>query len=400
MFNRTVKLGLVVLAAAGVGAAHASGVTVYNQDDQFIKLGGRVQVQYHQKSPEGKSSEDKIFLRRLRAYIEGSLYKDWKAKIQWEMGKAKDDNELAVKSAYMQYKGFSGGKLYIGNFKAGFSRENLNSSKKQQLVERTFVGDHNYGVAEYLLGVRFDGYAADKKITYILSAGGMNIDPDDSKLDFDTPINNGSDWNQGWVIAGRVDYHPFGYLPFSQGDFDREQKLTIGLGAFGWSNDGDNNTNTDAVGNHKATYIDTEGNTKTNRKVDVDSANGIELSAAYRNAGFSVDAQYNVINASTVDNNYTGGIFKAGETTLTQMALEGGYMVIPARLELVAGVQTMDADGYKKVWTRNSLGINWFFHKHDIKVQLTYRQGSNLYDKDGKDGKDQDELFLQTLYVF
>ncbi len=386
MTNCTVKWGLVLVSAGCFSAANASGVVVYNQDDQYIKLGGRVQIQYHQKSPEGKSSEDKIFLRRLRAYVEGSLHKDWKGKVQWEMGKASDDNELAVKSAYMQYKGFSGGKLYIGNFKAGFSRENMNSSKKQQLVERTFVGDSSYGVVDYLLGARFDGYAADKKLTYILSAGGMNVDPDDSKLDFDTPVNNASDWNQGWVVAGRVDYHPFGYLAMSQGDFSREQKLTVGLGFFSWSNDGDNNS-----------YTDTSGNNTGTDKADVDAANGVELSAAYRNAGFSVDAQYNVINASTVDNAYDGGIFKAGETTLTQMALEGGYMVIPSRLELVAGIQTMDADGYKKVWTRNSLGINWFFHKHDIKVQLTYRQGSNLY---GKDGKDQDELFLQTLYVF
>ncbi len=382
MMNQTVKAGVAGMSMACFGIANAAGITVYEQDERYVKLGGRIQVQYRLESPDGGDDKDSIFLRRFRPYIEGSLHKDWKGMIQWEMGKAKDDNELAVKSAYMQYKGFSSGKLTFGNVKMAFSRENLTSSKRQQLVERTFVGDHNYGVAEYMLGLRFDGYAADKKVTYTLSAGGMNIDPDDKKLDFDTPANTAKDWNEGWVFGGRIDYHPFGYLPFSQGDFEREQKLTIGLGAFSWSNDGDNNTYT---------------KTPKAGKADVDSANGVELSAAYRNAGFSADAQYNLINASTVDGTYSGGIFEDGETSITQMSLKGGYMVIPSRLELVAGVQSMDADGYSKTWTRNSVGVNWFLHKHDIKVQLTYRQGKNL---NGKDGDDQNELFLQTQYVF
>ncbi len=382
MTNRVMKWGLGVVSVAVASAVNAGGITVYKQDGQYVKFGGRIQVQYHQVSPDAGDDTDKIFLRRFRPYVEGSLYKDWKGKLQWEMGKAKDDNELAVKSAYMLYSGFSAGKLYIGNMKMGFSREQMTSSERQQLVERTFVGDHNYGVAEYLLGVRFDGYAADKKLTYTVSAGGMNLDPYDKKLDFDTPVNTAKDWNEGWVIGGRVDYHPFGYLPFSQGDFTGEQKLTIGLGAFSWSNDDDNNYYTK---NPKTDYV------------DVDNANGFEISAAYRYAGFSVDVQYNVIEASTVDDGYTGGIFKDGETTLTQTALEGGYMVIPATLELVVAVESMDADGYKEVWTRNSVGVNWFLHEHNIKTQLTYRQGENLY---GKDGENEDELFLQAQYVF
>ena len=382
MMNQTVKAGVAGMSMACFGIANAAGITVYEQDERYVKLGGRIQVQYRLESPDGGDDKDSIFLRRFRPYIEGSLHKDWKGKIQWEMGKAKDDNELAVKSAYMQYKGFSSGKITFGNVKMAFSRENLTSSKRQQLVERTFVGDHNYGVAEYMVGLRFDGYAAEKKVTYTLSAGGMNIDPDDKKLDFDTPVNTAKDWNEGWVFGGRIDYHPFGYLPFSQGDFEREQKLTVGLGAFSWSNDDDNNTYT---------------KTPKAGKADVDSANGVELSAAYRNAGFSADAQYNLINASTVDGTYSGGIFEDGETSITQMSLKGGYMVIPSRLELVAGVQSMDADGYSKTWTRNSVGINWFLHKHDIKVQFTYRQGKNL---NGKDGDDQNDLFLQTQYVF
>ena len=40
---------------------------------------------------------------------------------------------------------------------------------------------------------------------------------------------------------------------------------------------------------------------------------------------------------------------------------------------------------------------NGFINKHDTKVQLTYRKGENL---DGVDYKDEDEVFLQTQFVF
>ena len=80
-----------------------------------------------------------------------------------------------------------------------------------------------------------------------------------------------------------------------------------------------------------------------------------------------------------------------------KFSVEGGYMVIPERLEVVAGYQSQDADGYAESWNRTSVGVNCFAKKHDVKLQVTYRFGEN---KDGKDGNDLDELFVQTQYVF
>jgi hypothetical protein len=66
-------------------------------------------------------------------------------------------------------------------------------------------------------------------------------------------------------------------------------------------------------------------------------------------------------------------------------------------IELVAGYQTQDADGYATAWNRTSIGANWHINKHDIKFQLSYRMGENL---DGVENNDEDELFLQTQFVF
>ena len=376
MSKRMLSLAIASALAAGSLPAFA-GVTVYKDDSgKYVKIGGRIQLQYHQTDEDftGGVTEDEVFFRRFRPYIEGSLHKDWLGKFQWDMGKASGSNEVAVKDAYMQYKGFDGMKLTVGNAKTAFSREFLTSSKKQQLVERTFVGDHNYGSPDRSLGLHLSGTNSDK-LTWGATLASASIDPSSSKLDFDSPVNKDSDFNEGWIVGGRVDFHPFGVLKFSQGDFDGDTKATIGVGAFSWSNDDD-------LLEHAA---------------DIDTVTGFEISGAFRAAGFSVDAQYNLFDAETVDSTFTSGLYVNGETELENWAIEGGYMVMPKKLELVAGFSSQDADGYATEWNRTELGANWFLHKHDIKVQFTYRMNE---DKDGTPGNDEDEVFVQTQYVF
>ena len=364
--------------------AHAAGVTVYKDGDKYVKMGGRIQVQYHNQDPDNGDETDELFLRRFRPYIEGSIHKDWKGKFQFDFGKADDGNEVAVKDAYMEYKGFEGVKVSLGNVKTSFSREFLTSSKKQQLVERSFVGDHNYGTPDRSLGLHLKGTTGDK-LTWGATLAEANIDPDAKKLDFDTPVNKNDDFNEGFVYAARADFHPLGILKMSQGYFGEETKATIGIAAYGWSNDDDNNTYT------------TGGVSTSATKADIDEATGFEMSGAVRIAGVSVDAQYNKISADTVDGNFTGGLYENGSTDLDNWAVEGGYMVMPSKLELVAGYQSQDADNYGTEWTRSSLGANWYLHKHDIKLQTTFRQNK---DKDGVKGNDEDEFFVQAQYVF
>src|SRR4030067_2059524 len=268
-----IVLGTMAIATAGMimaPSANASGVTVYKDGDKFVEVGGRIQLQYHLSDPDGSTSTGGMVFRRLRPYIEGSIHKDWLGKFEWDMGEASGDNEIAIKDDFMAYKGIEGITIKLGNAYAPFSREALTSSKKQQLVERTFVGDHDYGSPERNLGVHADGKLMDKQVTWAVSASSASVDPDSKKLDFDTPVNRDSDFNEGWMLSGRVDFHPFGYLDMSQGDFDRSGlKATVGVAAFTWANDGDNNT-----------YTTAGADTSAGAKPDVDSAHGIERSTA------------------------------------------------------------------------------------------------------------------------
>ena len=368
---------LMIVAAAAIPGIANAGIT-YKDGDKYLKIGGRIQMQYHTANPDGGQKTDDVFFRRLRPYIEGSLYKNWKGKIQWDMGKADGSNELAIKDAYMQYKTESGTKISIGNKLFPFSREQLTSSKKQQLVERTFVGDHNYGTPDRNMGVHLEGTSSDKLFTWGAAITQANIDPDKDKLDFDSPANANSDFNEGFMFGGRAEMSFGGKVGFDQGDFSGKSRSSIGIGAYSWSNDNDNNT-------------------ATAGKPDIDSVTGLEVSAAYRGNGLSVDAQLNSFDADTVLPAFTDGMYKNGTTKLTSASVEAGYMVSPKTLELVLGYQTQDADNYADAWNRTSIGANWFIEKHKIKVQLAYRMGENLK---GTTGKDEDELFIQTQYVF
>ncbi len=387
----------VVAILLHITSPAGAGITVFKEGDKYLKMGGRIQMQYNAKEPDGVASTDSVFFRRLRPYFEGSVHKNWMGKFQWDMGQAKDGNELAVKDAYIQYKSLSNMKLTIGNSKTPFSREFLTSSKKQQLVERTFVGDHNYGSPDRMLGLKIEGHNDRKTIEYALAFGSESIDPDNNKLDFDTPVNKDEDWNEGRIVAARIDFHPFGKLKKSQGDFLQEMKATIGFGVFTWSNDGDNNTRFCDGVDRKSCVVTDANYTASSGKADVEKATGFEVSAALRGMGLSVDAQYNSIKADTLDPTVTSGIYKNGRSTLESYALEGGFMVLPDTLELVAGYESQDADGYEKKWTRTSLGFNVFFEKHDIKLQSTYRMGENLK---GKANKNEGEVFVQMQYVF
>lgn len=367
-------LTLFLLALCGAVVANA-GVKFKTVDGEFMELGGRIQLQYHMVDPDDGEESDELFFRRFRPYIAGSVTENWKGKFQWDMGKSK----LAIKDAYMQYSGYDALKVTIGNANFPFSRELLTSSKKQQLVERTFAGDHNYGTPDRQTGIHLSGHNSAKTMTWALSGAKAAVDPSNSKLDFDTVIqvDAGSDWSEGEMIGGRVGLYPQGYEKPSQGDFSGDLRTYIALAGFSWSNDEDN--------------LDSE------RGDDVDSVTGLEVSAGLRKAGLSVDAQYNTFDSELTDSGVTDGIYENSETTLSSYAMEGGYMVIPGKVEVVAGYQSQDADNYAKSWNRMSGGLNYFVNKHKMKYQLTYRVNEN---KDGAEDADVNELFVQAQYVF
>ncbi len=369
---RTLGVALLVSIVAGI-TAQAGGVKYKNEDGDYVKLGGRIQLQYHLMDPADGDATDELLFRRFRPYIEGSIHEDWKGKFQWDMGKS----SLAVKDAYFEYTGCENSSIKIGNVTFPFSREQLTSSKKLALVERTFVGDHNYGVPDRQAGLHASAKIMDGMLELSGAVVKGAIDPSSSKLDFDTVVNSDDDFLEGNMAGARAEIFPLGYFKPEQGDFKRDLKCAFAVAGFGWANDDDNNS----------------GNV-TN---DIDKVTGVEVSAAVRGGGLSIDAQYNSIKSELSDTSVTHGLYQNGETTLDTYAIEGGYMVLPGKVEVVAGYSSMDADNFASAWNRTEVGLNYYVKKQDIKYQITYRKNDNYK---GKDGVEEDEVFVQAQYVF
>lgn len=351
----------------------------YQDGDKFVEVGGRIQLQYHSESVKDGVNTDEVLLRSFRPNILGGLHKDWRGRFEWEMGK----NNFEVKNVYIEYLGFKSMGVILGNCNFPFSRELLTTARERITVERTFAGDHNYGTPDKQTGVHLNGEFREKMFGWGFAVAKGALDPDNKKLDFEPVIQVGaeedlSDWSEGNMVGARFDFFPKGYFKFSQCDFEGEPKLALGVGAFLWKND--------------------ENNLDPSRtKNDVDEVHGFEISGALRGKGFTIDCQYNIFDSELVDDGITSGLYQNSETLLEDFAVEGGYLIKPLMVEVVMAYEIQNADNYDKYWTRFSGGINYYIEKHDIKLLTTYRIGEN---KDGVDGYDVDELFVQAQYVF
>lgn len=390
MYRSTSWLTAIALAGA-CSAPLLGGVTVYEEGEKKIEIGGRIQAQYLYLDPDSGASLDELFFRRLRPYVAGTVSEDWFGKIQFDFGESEGSDEVRVMDAYARYLGVKNHHITIGNSKTPFSREFLTSSRYQQLVERTFVGDHNFGAPDRQLGVRLDGHNDSKKLTWAAAVGSESHDPAINRMDFDTPVNRDSDWNEGWVYAARLDVHPRGQVKFSQTDFHTDEwKYNFSGAAFAWQNDDDNNTFTDDTGSTTQDGID-------DGKVDLDSANGFELSAGVRGKGLSVDVEYQMIHGETVDTAFTGGLYLDGETDLDKLAIEGGYLLRAVPVEFVVGWESQDADNYETQWERTSVGVNWYWNGHNAKWQNEFRMSDNVA---GVDGVELNAFISQLQFLF
>lgn len=368
----------LIAAAAVMPSDDASaGITLFEDGARYAKVGGRIQTQYRYDSPDAGDSTDDLFFRRLRFYIEGSVSEDWKGK--WQVDFGKDGADPAVKDAYMAYSGWDAGTVTVGNHYVPFSREALTSSKRQQLIERTFTGDHNFGVPDRQMGVSVSG---GDRIQYAVGWYQAGIDPSTGKLDFDTRANDSAEYF-GNLVAGRVDFYPNGAFKMAQGSFDSEFKYAFGASAFTWSNDNDN-------------VPDPLDPDARNPFADYDSITGVGIDGAVRVAGLSVDAGYNTFTTET-RGAVTDGLVAGGEGDFDTWMLEGGYMLLGERLEGVIGFQSLDADVFDDTWNRVSVGLNLFFNRHKDKLQLTWEVSENRY---GVAGNDADTLFLQWQHAF
>ncbi len=242
------------------------GLKVESADKQFkFQFGGRLQIDANGDVGDAKLSygaTEGVEIHRARMYMKGVVWGDYKYMVEVDFA----DNHVAIKDAFLTYKGFKGLEVTVGNQKQPISMELQESSNDIMFTERSTVNVLTAPAFDRAIGLHFK--SSDKDWSAQIGFYGDSISPE----------KNGN-VDEGWSVASRLTYAPIN---------TKAQVLHLGVygGYKGFSSA--NSTikfasETSHMSNLKLT------------NVRVDNVNGIGIAAmeaAYMSGPFSVQSEY------------------------------------------------------------------------------------------------------------
>jgi hypothetical protein len=130
---------------------------------------------------------------------------------------------------------------------------------------------------------------------------------------------------------------------------------------------------------------------------DLEQATGFEISGGLRGHRVSLEAEYHHVAARTLDPLFTGGLYVEGHSTLHEIGVECGFMVMRRTLEVLGAIDAVDATAFNAVTYRPTVGLNWYAAEHNIKFQLMHRTTLN---DSGVRGASTYATYLQAQVAF
>ena len=210
--------------------------------------------------------------------------------------------------------------------------------------------------------------------------------PNVNQIRTDGIAEAGSDWNEGVVVLGRLEFQPRGEVAREQGDFRGEGWTYVAaVAGYAWHNDGDRNTYTK------------DGVATSTSAADVADVQGVEASAAFRGHGWSIDTEFEHVASHAIDPTLTAGLYEAGDAELAKASVEAGRMVIARRLEIVGAYDVVKAGTYDRPWQRLTGGLSWYAVGHNVKFQAMHRWS---HDDLGVAGARARSTYVQAQFAF
>jgi hypothetical protein len=365
------SLTLFLVAAIGSiswSTAFAQSNGTQNNGAPSFTFTGYAQPQFDHSAVED-ATRDRVFFRRLVVGFQTEMSENWAGALQVDTGPTITGDRLHLRDAYLRYRGLAvhGITLTAGNQKVPFSRSVLESSQRRSLIERPFTGERAFGAPGRAFAVQADGRHSNQRVQWAASVASVFHAPDAAEIRFDGMTEAEGTWNHGVMTTGRAEWHPKGAVSRDQGDFTRGAfRVMAGIAAYAWKNTGGRNRHTIA------------GISTSPLLADLDNARAIELDSGLRGHGLSIDLAWSRISARTIDRGFTRGIYSGGLTALQQLGSEAGVMVVPRKLELLAGADTMSIAARDARAYRLSVGTNWYMNGHRLKVGVMHRQSVNV----------------------
>jgi hypothetical protein len=356
--------------------------------DPTFTFGGYLQAQYNRTTTPDREPRDEVIFRRAIVGVEVELSERWMGEIQADIAPASRDERIEVRDAYLRYRGWEprGITVTVGNQKLPFSRSVLISSSRRGLVERPITGERAFGASGRALSARVDGRNATRSLLWSAALASVHHAPTSDQLRLDGLATSRSDWNDGVMFTGRAEWHPRGSVRLEQGAFDVEQfAFTINAGVYHWTNDGDNNLYT--IG----------GRSTSAANADLDRATAVELSSALRAPRLSLDAELHRIVGRTIDEAFSGGVYRHGRAALMKASVEAGYMLLLPHLEVLGALDGVGIEAHDRAMWRAAAGLNWYVYGHRLKFQFMHRE---VFNDEGMRGARSRATFVQSQIAF
>lgn len=346
----------------------------YDETDRWLDFGIIIQTEYLNNAPSAGASSEYLFFRRLRPVVMGG-FGDWQGVIMMDFGAGQNGNnyQSSVRWADIEYTGFYQAHARFGSFKPWFSAELLTLGPHLLNVERSNLGNTNYGNPDYLLGVGWDQMLPGRRLAYYASVGLEDHAQGVTQMQMRSPAYAPSGSNQGVIATGRVDYMVFGEMVYdarplhtpSPSVYNRSDfhspfwRMLVSTAAYGWWNDGTSNPYT----------VDGASTSTTN--ADLDRAYGVEVSSGLRGHGFSGNVEYQFVRGDLLARAFTGGLYADGRTNLNKLLVSTGYM-LPCDVEPVVAWSAVDATGFRQALTQTTVGVNWYVKKYGVRFAADY----------------------------
>ena len=404
VLNSAVLAGLLALPVSAM-AGSADGLTdlliqkgVITGDElkaqkkkKWLNMEGRIQTRFtSHENDDPKDRTTEFSLPRVRFGAGGSAFENVEFKLEVDFipdskqtdtltadtttgtvstakGNIESATKISIKDVKLVFTQYDYANVTIGHFKVPFARQELTSSGNQQFVERSEIVRNQAQSRD--VGIMIGEYNGKKLFEY--AVGAFN----------GTKTANKND-NAGFLLVGRVAVNPFGEMKYSESNLEGESlRLSVGANV-------QKNQLTTSGANKKLDF------SSSSDDVDTDTTKyGVDLAAKFLDNA-SLFGEY--IQAKSEPKGGT-------EVKAKGYYVQGGYFVLPPQFEVTARFEGYDPDDSVDntsdiKWT--TVGLNYFFKKHDWKVQANYILKDEEKDPATQKKKDDDTVMVQLQVKF
>lgn len=347
-----------------IEVGYKKGAFIKTTDDRYsLKLNVRTQGLFRYEALEDRKDTSNFSVKRARLLAGGNVYYPW---MQYNTQITLEGGSAALRDAYIEAAYFDWATPRIGQYKVPFDREFLTSAFNLQLIDRS-IASSQFSLQRDI-GIQLSGKFLHNQFEY-----GAGI--------FNGSGANQSNVNNDFMYVGRVVWTPFGSYPYSQAALDTPDtpKLAVGVagGYLPGLEPGERKTLAGPLGNINIMPVESD-------------VYQLAADLAFKYQIFSFEGGYYFRN---IDPNEPTPF---GDENAQGFYLQGGFFVIPKKLELAARYAWVNPDNPNQTDDNEQQeytgGLSYYIYGHDLKLQANY----SFFSNETKTG-DKDDHVVQAM---